>query len=162
MPVIPEVKMKVPIVSRWVSVVLLPVAIGCSSQPSKPDQTGLAPCPDSPNCVSSLATKEGQRVAPLPYEGDGPAAMQKLLALVKTMPRSRVVDVQPQMIQVEFHTPIFKFKDDVTFWLDEPNKVIHLRSAARSGYYDFGVNRKRAQAIARLWHNQEQGASREQ
>jgi uncharacterized protein (DUF1499 family) len=29
--------------------------------------------------------------------------------------------------------------------------VIHVRSAARTGYSDFGVNRKRIEEIRRLW-----------
>lgn len=140
---------------RWAGVLLLPVVIGCGGQPPKPGPVGLAPCPDSPNCVSSLAARPGQQVAPLPFAGDGQAAMQRLQTLIEAMPRSRVVEARPGLIRAEFHTRIFKFKDDVTFWLDEPNKVIHLRSASRSGYYDFGVNRKRTETIARLWLKEE-------
>jgi uncharacterized protein (DUF1499 family) len=147
--------MKISALVRWTQVLLLPVVIGCGGQPPRSGSAGLAPCPDSPNCVSSQATRPDRRVAPLPFEGDGQAAMQRVRSLIEAMPRSRVVEVGPNLIRAEFHTRIFKFKDDVTFWLDEPNKLIHLRSASRSGYYDFGVNRKRAEAIARLWRKEE-------
>ena len=141
--------------SRWIGILLLPMVIGCTGPPSISGQAGLTPCPDSPNCVSSLAARPGRRVAPLSFEGDGQGAMQRLLVLLKGMPRSRIAEVKGDLIRAEFHTRVFRFKDDVTFWLDEPNKVIHLRSASRSGYYDFGVNRKRAQAIGRLWRKEE-------
>ncbi len=147
--------MKRSTLSRWAGLLLLPVVIGCGGQPPKSGTAGLAPCPDSPNCVSSRETRPGRRVAPLPFQGDGQAALQRVQSLIEAMPRSRVVEVGPGLIRAEFYTRIFKFKDDVTFWLDEPNKVIHLRSASRSGYYDFGVNRKRAETISRLWRKEE-------
>jgi uncharacterized protein (DUF1499 family) len=37
--------------------------------------------------------------------------------------------------------------DDLEFHLDASARVIHVRSAARLGYSDFGVNRKRIEAI---------------
>jgi len=36
----------------------------------------------------------------------------------------------------------------VEFVLDDSARVIHFRSASRTGYYDFGVNRKRMQEIS--------------
>jgi uncharacterized protein (DUF1499 family) len=39
--------------------------------------------------------------------------------------------------------------DDVEFWFDAAAKTIHFRSASRSGYYDFGVNRKRMEELRR-------------
>jgi len=33
---------------------------------------------------------------------------------------------------------------------DEAEKMVHLRSAARLGYSDFGVNRKRIEALKKL------------
>ena len=39
------------------------------------------------------------------------------------------------------------FVDDVDFVLYAKARVIHLRSASRVGHYDFGVNRKRVEAI---------------
>jgi uncharacterized protein (DUF1499 family) len=37
--------------------------------------------------------------------------------------------------------------DDVEFRFDEATHTIHFRSAARSGHYDFGVNRKRMEDL---------------
>jgi uncharacterized protein (DUF1499 family) len=37
--------------------------------------------------------------------------------------------------------------DDVEFVLAPEQRLIHVRSAARLGYSDFGVNRKRAESL---------------
>jgi uncharacterized protein (DUF1499 family) len=47
---------------------------------------------------------------------------------------------------VEFRTSL-GFVDDVEFYVDGSQKVIHLRSASRVGYWDLGVNRKRMESI---------------
>ena len=39
------------------------------------------------------------------------------------------------------------FVDDVEFVLATEQMVIHVRSAARLGYSDFGVNRKRIESL---------------
>jgi len=38
---------------------------------------------------------------------------------------------------------MLKFTDDVEARLDLTNKVIQLRSASRTGYYDFNANKNR-------------------
>jgi uncharacterized protein (DUF1499 family) len=42
---------------------------------------------------------------------------------------------------------IFKFVDDVEFYLPPNESVIHLRSASRVGESDLGVNRRRVEQI---------------
>jgi uncharacterized protein (DUF1499 family) len=37
--------------------------------------------------------------------------------------------------------------DDVEFCFDTDSSLIHVRSASRTGYFDFGVNRKRIERI---------------
>ncbi len=109
----------------------------------------LAPCPSSPNCVSSLSEEPNHRVAPLRYAGSRKAARDKLLTLIKTLPRSRVVAQTETYLHVEFATPVLRFVDDVEFSLDTGENLIHVRSASRKGYYDFGVNRRRVEQIRR-------------
>ncbi len=46
-----------------------------------------------------------------------------------------------------FKTTVFRFIDDMEFRIDPRNRVVHLRSASRIGYYDFGVNRRRTAAL---------------
>ncbi|MFY4774025.1 DUF1499 domain-containing protein [Metabacillus sp. RGM 3146] len=46
-------------------------------------------------------------------------------------------------MKCEFKTKVMKFNDTAEFLIDDTNKLIHFRSDAEQGLYDFGVNRKR-------------------
>ncbi|HHM06392.1 MAG TPA: DUF1499 domain-containing protein [Gammaproteobacteria bacterium] len=109
--------------------------------------SNLKPCPDSPNCVSSLAASEEHAVAPLHYEGDRAQARSRLLQAVQALPRVKIVEARGDYIHVTATSLMFRFVDDVEFEFDDENKLIHVRSASRTGYSDFGVNRKRVEAI---------------
>ncbi len=61
----------------------------------------------------------------------------------------QIVVEEPTYIHAEFTSALFRFVDDVEFLFAEPEKVIHVRSASRAGYYDFGANRTR---IGRIRH----------
>ena len=41
----------------------------------------------------------------------------------------------------------FSFVDDINVVLDTETNLIHIRSASRKGHSDFGVNRKRIEAL---------------
>ncbi len=105
----------------------------------------LAPCPNKPNCVSSQAADKRHHVQPLHSNGNPGAAMQKLKAIVQAMPRATIVAAQSDYLYAEFSTSIMGFVDDVEFYCD--GHAIHVRSASRLGYSDWGVNRKRVEAI---------------
>jgi uncharacterized protein (DUF1499 family) len=111
----------------------------------------LAPCPDSPNCVSTQAEDDDHRMAPIPYTGSPEAAKGRLVSIVTSMPRTRVVEETPQYLYVEFRTAIMRFADDVEFYIDEAAGVIHFRSASRLGYSDMGVNRRRMEEVRRAF-----------
>jgi len=135
---------------------LLPtmVLIGCQSV--RPANIGthdgkLAPCPSSPNCVSSQSSDDAHRIAPLTYSGRATDAMKKLTAIVQTFPRTSVITVSDSYLHAEFTSALFRFVDDVEFLVDNTAKVIHVRSASRMGYSDLGVNRKRIEQIRLSW-----------
>jgi len=135
---------------------LLPtmVLIGCQSV--RPANLGthdgkLAPCPSSPNCVSSQSPDDAHRIAPLTYSGRAADAMKKLTAIIQTFPRTSVITVSDSYLHAEFTSALFRFVDDVEFLVDNTAKVIHVRSASRMGYSDLGVNRKRIEQIRLSW-----------
>ena len=109
--------------------------------------TLLAPCPSQPNCVSTLATDSLHAIAPLRYDGSAADAYARLLALLRSMPRTRVAASDGVTIHAEFRTAIFHFVDDGMFVIDDATKSIHFRSASRVGRSDFGVNRRRMESI---------------
>ena len=107
----------------------------------------LPSCPDSPNCVSSLATRPAQQVAPFAFTGPAEAAQARLLRLIEQDRGATVVDTRQGWIAVEFRSRVLGFVDDVRFELDPAAGVFHVQSASRTGYWDLGVNRRRVEAL---------------
>lgn len=106
----------------------------------------LAPCPDSPNCVSSQ-THGRAHIDPLAFDDEPQRARERLHAIVAAMPRVTIVESSPQYLRAEAASRVFGFVDDVEFYFDPAKRLVHVRSAARLGYSDFGVNRKRIETI---------------
>ena len=109
----------------------------------------LAPCPDSPNCVSTKSKDPGRAMPPLPYLNSAEESMERLMAIVREMKRATIVSATPSYLHVELRSALFRFIDDVEFLLDDSARLIHFRSASRTGYYDFGVNRRRMKEISK-------------
>jgi uncharacterized protein (DUF1499 family) len=109
----------------------------------------LSACPDSPNCVSTRAKDAAHAIAPMPYSTSREEAVQKLTAIILSLPRTNIVTSTAEYLHVEFTSRIFRFVDDVEFLFDERTKTVHFRSASRTGYSDLGVNRKRMEDIRR-------------
>jgi uncharacterized protein (DUF1499 family) len=84
---------------------------------------------------------------PIPYTGTLDEARERLLAVLRHHPRTRIVREEPDYLKAECRSRIFRFVDDVEFVLDDATKEIHFRSASRVGRGDFGVNRKRMKEI---------------
>ncbi len=107
----------------------------------------LAPCPESPNCVSSLASDAKHAVAPLSFNGDAEAAWDALKAVVLKQKRTRITQINDHYLQAECRSLVFRFVDDLAFLLVPDEQLIQVRSASRTGYSDFGVNRRRVERI---------------
>ena len=111
----------------------------------------LAPCPSSPNCVSSRAEDDVHRVAPFTFTGTAGAAIGRLAGIVRSLPRASVVAASETYLHAEFRSAVFRFVDDAEFYADESAGVIQVRSASRVGSSDLGVNRKRIEGIRARW-----------
>ena len=88
---------------------------------------------------------------PLPLDSSVDKARKRLESIVQSMPRSRIETSNDGYLHAEFRSLILGFVDDVEFLIDEPAGMIHFRSAARVGYADFGVNRRRMKEIRKRW-----------
>ena len=122
----------------------------------RPDGLGvtdgkLAPCPASPNCVSTQSADERHRMQPIPYTTSAEEARKRIVQIIRSMERTRIVTEEPYYVYAEFQTPGLQYTDDVEFYLDEEAHVIHFRSAARLPYWDWDVNRKRMENIQRAF-----------
>ena len=111
----------------------------------------LLPCPDSPNCVSTLAHNAKKRMDPLPFTGDSTSAFHRLKSTVAALPRFQLIDETPDYLHFTARTRFGGFIDDVEFRLDAAQQRIDFRSASRVGYSDLGANKRRMRRIQRLW-----------
>ena len=107
----------------------------------------LAPCPSSPNCVCSQAQNELHGIQPIPFTGTVPAAIDAIREVLSLNPRVTIKRVEGGYLHAEARSRVFRFVDDLEFYVDTQQGVIHFRSASRVGYSDLGVNRSRMNAI---------------
>jgi Uncharacterized protein conserved in bacteria len=111
------------------------------------DNGKLAPCPKSPNCVSSQANDTEHIIAPLIYQDSRPEAVARLRQVLTSMKRTVIITEKEEYIHAEVTTFLFRFVDDIELYFPVSDKLIHVRSASRKGYSDLGVNRKRVEEI---------------
>ncbi len=110
----------------------------------------LAPCPDRPNCVSSQARRDSQKVEPLVVDGDPATALARAASAIESMPRARVVASGDGYLHAEYRSAIFRFVDDLELLHDPAVPGFQVRSASRVGHSDVGANRKRVEALRSL------------
>lgn len=106
----------------------------------------LSPCPDSPNCVSSHASDSGHFVEPIRAGNSREQALVSLSQVLSDLPRVTWHASSPGQIHAEFASAVFGFVDDVVFLIEEDG-LIQVRSASRTGYWDFGENRRRVERL---------------
>jgi uncharacterized protein (DUF1499 family) len=123
----------------------------------RPDNLGvkdgrLAACKRSPNCVSSQADPADLEhyIAPIVFRGEVAA----LRRAVESMPRSTLIRQEGNYLYAEYRTKLLRYVDDVELFYDEKAGLVHVRSASRLGRRDFGVNRKRVEALRGLIQTQ--------
>ena len=110
-------------------------------------QMRLAPCPPSPNCVSSDAEDPARAVEPLRLTGPPAGAWQDVFHEVSQLPNTKIVTRELDYLHAVCSSNLFDFEDDVEFHLREDEGIIAVRSASRIGYSDLGVNRRRVEHL---------------
>lgn len=108
---------------------------------------GLARCPPSPNCVSSDAGDNTHKVMPFQLDIPPGKAWQIVRDLVLKLPRTHIVNETAGYLHAESHSALIGFVDDLELHLRPAEGIIAVRSASRTGYSDFGVNRRRVEAL---------------
>lgn len=103
------------------------------------------PCPETPNCVSTQAQPDDEEhyLPPVGVASELESAMALAIEVLTDMPRTKLVKRDGSYAQLEARSLIFRFVDDIELYLDRENGLLHVRSAARLGRSDLGVNRKR-------------------
>ena len=107
----------------------------------------LSLCPETPNCVSSQEKYSQNIVQPITFDDSLEQAKEKIYRVINSMRGTRIITKKFLYMHVEFTTQALRFVDDVEFFFDGSQSLIHVRSASRKGYWDLGVNRRRVEAI---------------
>jgi len=114
----------------------------------------LSPCPCSPNCVSTDADDIDHNVPAFELAIPTNDAWSALRAAVAQLPRTKIVEDKEDYIHAECRSAVFGFVDDLEFHLRSKQSKVAVRSAARLGHSDFGVNRKRVEGLRALLRQQ--------
>jgi uncharacterized protein (DUF1499 family) len=132
------------------SLMLVTILWGCSGNPTErhnSESSGFLDCPDTPNCLSSLAKNPKHRIEPFKLKKDPETSWEIVQKTVGSLPRTKIVSADNSDIHAECRSMIFRFIDDLTLHLTPSTGIIHIRSASRIGYSDFGVNRRRVENL---------------
>jgi uncharacterized protein (DUF1499 family) len=126
---------------------------GCSgtkSNKNSVDNEVLAGCSDRSNCVSSQSQDAGHAIEPFRLKGDPTTVWNAITGIVGKTPRTTIVKTTEHYLHAECKSRLFGFIDDLELKLDTETGIIDIRSASRTGYYDFGVNRRRVSGLRQI------------
>jgi uncharacterized protein (DUF1499 family) len=135
-----------------VSILMVLSLSGCGS--TVPEDLGaedgaLKSCPETPNCVSTQAKKSDteHRMEPIAYVGGKGDVKAAIMETLEESSRASILESGKGYVRAEFTSRIFRFVDDVEFYIDKDERLIHFRSASRIGSSDMGANRERMSEI---------------
>jgi uncharacterized protein (DUF1499 family) len=99
----------------------------------------------NPNWVSTTARRNN----PLHYIAPRTCPENPILRLEAYLRQGKYVvsDVTERYLHATQSSLRFGFTDDIEFFYDQASGLLHARSASRVGMSDFGVNRRRLEAI---------------
>jgi uncharacterized protein (DUF1499 family) len=75
--------------------------------------------------------------------------MRAIKEAVLSLPRTKIITETPTYLYAEATSKVMRFVDDVEFLFADEAEIseVHVRSASRKGYRDFGVNRERIEQV---------------
>ncbi len=109
----------------------------------------LRPCPNRPNCVNSDSNAT-ERITPISFQGSPEQAYQQIETIIKKI-GGKIVKTNSKYLWATFTSTLFHFVDDVELRIEPEQHLIHIRSGARMGYSDFGVNKRRVAKIRKFF-----------
>ena len=110
-------------------------------------------CPSSPKCVSSEERNTPRFIEPFSFDDQPKQAMKRLKVALLEEDHVTITHEESTSLLAEVRSQIFGFVDDVKFVLLPEQGTIQVRSSARTGYSDLGVNRRRIERIRRVFED---------
>lgn len=120
----------------------------------------LTPPPNRANTVSSQSLESERRVAPFSIPQGLDDARAVIGEAAMKLPRTKLVSESDNYLRYECATAVMRFVDDLELYFNEQEKLVHIRSGSRVGYWDMGVNRKRVEELRSLLPPEYQGPGR--
>lgn len=112
----------------------------------------LLKCSSKPNCVCSEYPDDSAHfILPIDLPTENRMDVMKLLVETVREMGGDIHSTNATHIAATFTSSLFKFVDDVALRFDPVENQIHLRSASRLGYSDFGVNKRRVEQLKTLF-----------
>lgn len=140
--------------SKLTLIVAVLVAMSSCAVTQHVDTTDMTDmkCPSTPKCVSSEESNTSQVIERFSFNDEPKQAMVRLKAALLSESRVTIIHEQPNMLSAEVRSSVFGFVDDVRFVLLPGQGVIQVRSSARMGYSDLGVNRRRIERVRKVFN----------
>lgn len=106
---------------------------------------------NSPNGVSTQAKSKNKYVTPLKFKDTKDSSKKIIKKIISKQKGTKLIKETNNYLHFTFTSSFFHFKDDVEFYFNDKNKMIHFKSQSRIGYSDLGVNKKRYELIKKLY-----------
>lgn len=128
----------------WIMIGLPILLTACSQGMSANmiDRTST-PCGNKPNCVSTEEQRSKFAVAPFILRPG--VTLEQIERIALTLSGSETAEKTGNYLRIECTTRILRFVDDLELKLNDDQLTV--RSESRVGYSDFGVNRRRVEAL---------------
>ena len=72
----------------------------------------LAPCPSSPNCVSTQCQDCLYGMEPIPFTGTSKPAVEAIKATLSTLPRIAILEERDRYLHAVARSTVFRFPDE--------------------------------------------------
>ena len=114
----------------------------------------LKACPDTPNCINTeYPEKTSQHVPPLVYDETKADKVMTMAKNIILQMGGSIIKEEPNYLATAFTSMIFRFVDDFEVRNDIKHHSLQIRSASRTGYSDFGVNKRRVEEFSKQFNS---------
>jgi uncharacterized protein (DUF1499 family) len=112
----------------------------------------LTKMPNKPNAVSSQTDEKDKKVEALEFKENLKNSKEQIIKTIESYGNTKIIKNEKNYIYAVFTTGKMKYHDDVEFYFDENEKLIHFRSASRVGYSDMGLNKERYNKLRDIYY----------